>query len=291
MIHIVTTALHAYTHKSLREEEDAPELALRTYADISLGSKIAPGTYILTDLDRLAAWRLLDAAKFCQWHRKKGGVVLNDPARVLSRHGLLRALNRAGINQFDAYRVEEKVTPKRWPVFLRLEGNHGAQISGLLENEKGLTRAIEKVVDNGYPIAALLIVEYAAEPVQPGLFRKFSVFRVGDRLLGYTCVHDDQWIVKQGKPGIAPLEFYEEEYRCVRDTPYAEAIWPAFRIAGIDYGRVDFGIVDGRPQIYEINTNPEMKLRPPPSPVARRDESCELFRVKYLKALRALDGG
>ena len=29
-----------------------------------------------------------------------------------------------------------------------------------------------------------------------------------------------------------------------------------FAIARIDYGRIDYGIVGGRPQVYEINTNP-----------------------------------
>lgn len=289
MIYLVTSAEHAYTHKCLLDEETV-DVQLMDYAAIFPGADLPPlATYILTDFDRLAAWQLRQVARFYRWHMTRGGSALNDPARVLSRYGLLRRLKRKGINAFDAYRVEEGVAPRKWPVFLRSEGTHGPPISGLLANRQELASAVQTAVDEGYPLATLLVVEYAAEPVRPGLFRKFSVFRIGDRLIGYTCVHDDQWVVKQGKPGIAPPELYDEEYECVRDNPYADAVRPAFELAGIEYGRMDFGIVEGRPQIYEINTNPELKLRPSPSPVPRRNESYDLFRRNYLEALKAID--
>ena len=62
-----------------------------------------------------------------------------------------------------------------------------------------------------------------------------------------------------------------------------------FDLAGVDYGRADFGLVGGRPQIYEINTNPEIKLRPPPAKLQRRNESVDLFRSNYLEAMRTID--
>jgi hypothetical protein len=31
-----------------------------------------------------------------------------------------------------------------------------------------------------------------------------------------------------------------------------------FEIAGVDYGRVDYGVVDGVPQVWEINLNPTL---------------------------------
>ena len=82
-------------------------------------------------------------------------------------------------------------------------------------------------------------------------------------------------------------ELYDEEYEFVSTNPFAEALRPVFEIAGVDYGRVDFGLVGGRPQIYEINTNPDIKLRPPPGKVQRREESLELFRANYLEAMRS----
>jgi hypothetical protein len=289
LILIITTEKHRYTHASLRSESDVDARVI-SYDEIKKHAATLPeATYVFTDVDRLPPAEVLEAARYYRALRDHGQKVLNDPARLLTRFGLLRALSRAGINQFDGYRVEDLDEPRRWPVFLRMEGSHGTPLSGLLDNRVELDAAVESSVEKGVPRSSLIVIEYAAEPVQPGLFRKLSVFRVGERLLGYTCVHDDQWIVKYGKPGIAPPELYEEEYEFVANNPFADVLRPVFDIAGIDYGRVDFGLVDGRPQIYEINSNPHLELRPAPGPVARRDESNDLFRTNYLAALQAID--
>lgn len=214
---------------------------------------------------------------------------LNDPALFLGRYGLLRGLCRAGLNSFNAYRVDSGERPSKWPVFLRLEGNHSSPVSGLLQNEQELEDALQRAIDDGAPRSTLLIIEYAAEPVTSGVYRKLSVFRIGDRLLGYTCVHEDNWLVKYGKSGIATPELYDEEYSFVAQNPYAAAVRPAFELAGIEYGRVDFGIVGGRTQVYEINSNPHIELRPKDVPNARRGESFSLFRTNYIDAMNSID--
>ena len=194
MIIFITSEKHRYTHESLRAE--GVDLCVFSHGELQERSNALPrGTYVFTDIDRLSPSASRDASVAYRALKRAGQRVLNDPARMLSRFGLLRALNRAGINDFDAYRVEALEQPKRWPVFLRVDGGHGAPASDLLENQEQLDAAIEQNIANGVLQSALLAIEYAAEPVQPGLFRKLSVFRVGDRFLGYTCVHDDQWIV------------------------------------------------------------------------------------------------
>jgi hypothetical protein len=289
LILIITTQHHRYTHASLRPEREV-EVEIISYGELERRPpRQPPATYIFTDVDRLHPSMAMQAATHYRKLRRQGEKVLNDPARVLSRFGLLRALNRAGINDFDAYRVEDLEQPRRWPVFLRVDGSHGEPASGLLHSRAELEAAIATSIENGLPRSLLLIIEYAAEPVRPGVFRKLSVFRLGDRLLGYTCVHDNQWIVKYGRAAVAPLELYEEEYEFVAGNPFAEVMRPVFEIAGVEYGRVDFGLVGGRPQIYEINTNPDIKLRPEPSPIARRNESNDLFKANYLAAMAAID--
>jgi hypothetical protein len=290
LILIVTTREHRYTHEGLAAETGVA-MRVVTYDELLRRRKLFGATHIFTDVDRLPSWRVHEAALLYRDLKKAGIRVLNDPARMLGRFGLLRALNRSGMNSFDAYRAEELERPRRWPVFLRTEGDHRFPVSGLLHSQAELDEALRSSVDVGVPHSALLIIEYAAEPVRPGLFRKLSMFRVGERLLGYTCVHDDQWLVKYGKPGIAPPELYEEEYSIVANNPFADAILPAFEIAGIEYGRVDFAVVAGRPVIYEINSNPNVQLKPPASPATRRNESTELFRLNYLDAMSAIDSG
>jgi hypothetical protein len=70
--------------------------------------------------------------------------------------------------------------------------------------------------------------------------------------------------------------------------PYSETVWRAFEIASIAYGRADFGIADGRVQIYEINTNPSVKPgENHPSPV--RTANLSFAWNAHVDALRALD--
>jgi D-alanine-D-alanine ligase-like ATP-grasp enzyme len=103
-------------------------------------------------------------------------------------------------------------------------------------------------------------VEYCAEPIRPGLFRKLSVYRIGDTMVPATFVHETKWSAKRGEKGIADAELYEDEYAAARENRYGEALRCAFTLGHIEYGRADFGLVAGRPQVYEINTNPTIRV-------------------------------
>ena len=288
MIVFVSTAQHAYTHKVLIDPEMPARVGLSTYAELMPAKAVARATYVLTDLDRLSLAHLQVAARFYRRLRRHGLTVLNDPARLASRYGLLRRLYLAGVNAFNAYRVEECVTPQRWPVFLRTEGSHLGPATDLIHNATDLRLKIDESIANGLPVSSLLVVEFAAQPIRPGLYRKFSSFRMGRAEFAHVCVDDDHWVAKEGKRGITPAELTEEEHRIVRDNPYGTSVATAFDLAGIDYGRADFGLVDGRVQIYEINSNPEIGFaNDHPSPV--RQETYRIFRQRYLDALSAID--
>jgi hypothetical protein len=291
VILFATSEEHRYTHDGVDAERDDLNVRVAAYDEL-LGRRGDRGiTYVLTDFDRLSLWRLAQAAGLYRELKQQGCRVLNDPAKVPTRFGLLRLLHHEGVNGFNAYRVDELMLPQRWPVFLRMEGSHSKPLSRLLHNPEELRESIGRAVKMGAPASALLIVEYSAEPVRPGLFRRLSVFRIGERLLGFTCAHEKHWIVKYGTPGVAPPELYEEEYAIVRDNPYGAAMRRCFDLAAVEYGRIDFGLVDAQPQIYEINTNPQVLLRQKPSPAPRRNDSVALFRENYLDALRELDAG
>jgi hypothetical protein len=138
------------------------------------------------------------------------------------------------------------------------------------------------------PLASLLMVEYSAEPVRPNLFRKLSVYRVGDVWFGGTCVHEGSWLVKGGVMGIATPDLHDDELRIVRDNPFRAAVVPAFSLAGIEYGRIDFGLVGGKVQIYEINSNPTISF-PTEHPSPARVEGYRIYRQNFLDALIAID--
>ncbi|MEI9988362.1 MAG: hypothetical protein WDN69_37845 [Aliidongia sp.] len=101
-------------------------------------------------------------------------------------------------------------------------------------------------------------------------------------------MHDTQWLVKYGKNGIATPELYADELRITRDNPFRPAVEAAFDLARIEYGRADFGLIGGRVQLYEINTNPTINL-PTEHPSPYRIESQKILRDNLFAALRAID--
>ncbi len=288
MIVFLVTPEHAYTHRKLQADAGGVDVAITTYPQAFAARTLPGATYVFTDLDRLSAPHLRTAAALYRCLRDAGSRVLNDPARVPSRYGLLRGLHEQGINRYNAYRVEEAVQPERWPVFVRLEGDHQVRASPLLHDWDAVCRTVEDALARGLPIASLLIVEYAAEPVRPGLFRRLSCFRLGAQQFPAGCVHEDDWWVKFGKTGIAPAELYDDELRIMREDPWHDALARVFALAGVEYGRADFGLLEGAPQIYEINTNPVVSFGAE-HPFPARLESYRLLREHYLEGLARLD--
>lgn len=288
MIVFVTTAEHAYTHEQVVRSATDFEARVMSYETLFDARGLVRATYVFTDMDRLSPSDLMRAGRCFRQLQARGIRVSNDPARFHSRAGLLRRLYRLGINGFNAYRVEENCKPGRWPVFLRAEGAHGYPVSDLLHNPREIAAAVSRALNRGIPLSALIVIEYAAEPVQPGLFRKLSLFHIGGQSVAHTCVHEDRWIVKYGKKGIASEELYRDELRIVTDNPYWPGLQRVFEVGAIDYGRVDFGLVGGKVQVYEINTNPQVKFYTEhPSPL--RMQSYREFKDNYLAALRMLD--
>ena len=288
MIVFVSTERHRYTHRNLVGATGG-KVKCASYEEMFSEQYLPRAAYVFTDMDRLSPRHLEQAARSYRMLRDNGLPAYNDPARFLGRYGLLRRLHCEGINGFNAYRADSMERPSRWPVFLRAEGDHKQPLSGLIGDQDELDRTVATAIANGTPVSTLLIIEYAAEEVRPGLYRKLSVFRLGEQMVGFTCVHDDQWLVKYGKPAIAPPDLYEEEYRFVADNPFGEEMRRIFDLVGLDYGRADFGLVGGIPQIYEINSNPDVRLDPKSTGVALRDQSYRLFKEKYLDALAAMD--
>ena len=288
MIRYLLTGGHAYTMKEVVASPQAPQIRLQTYDHLIWSRRLPTATYIFTDLDRLSPSDLDLVALIYRRLQEAGLRVLNNPARVKKRFQLLRALQAAGINDFQVYRAEDLPKEIRFPVFVRKDYSHGRPRTGLLENRAELDRALAHEVSAGVPLESLLVVEYAGEPVRPGIYRKLAVFRMGDTMLATTCVHDTDWLVKQGAMGVAGEELYQDELRMIRENPYANQIRKVFEIAQIEYGRADFGFLNGRLQIFEINTNPH--IGPPDEhSFATRKESMQLAWENAVRAFHGLD--
>ena len=280
---------YEYTVAPLQNDSKAPDINILPYDKVLYESALPRATYIFTDLDRLDIAELTAAARLFQKLKENGCRVLNNPARVRTRFALLNNLYKNGINPFQAYLVEECDAPERFPVFIRIAEEHKTgPLTDLIWDQETLDHAMEAALEAGYPRRALMIIEYAAAPVRPGIFRKLSVFRVADQYVPHICVHDTSWIVKAGKSGVAPLDLYDEELEILQKNPFAESMKSVFENAEIAYGRVDFGLVDGRACVYEINTNPTIS-GPYPHVIPQRVESMKIWWNGLLSALRAID--
>lgn len=226
-------------------------------------------------------------------HLKNSGPgyrVVNNPAKIKNRFELLRSLYQRKLNDFNAYLLSEGNNPERYPVFVRRINDHQPPLTGLLNNPDELEVALEKLCEHNEPAENLMIVEYYARPVQQGLFKKHSSFGVDGKVFFYHTMVDETWLIKHGMLKPWPEEICQEDYENVMNNAYAETLERAFNIANVEYGRADFSIVDGKVQVYEINTNPhfkplgKMKFRHP-----LRDESIRTARKKLISELNAMD--
>lgn len=288
MICFVCTAAHNYTFDRLLAFAGLPKVKVWTYDRLFRARSLPRATWIFTDFDRLNFWELELAARF---HRNLVGAqqtVLNDPATAAQRFSLLRRLHRAGFNRFNVWSVEAEEWPERYPVFLRTQSAHRGSLTDLIPDRPSLEREIAAALAKGRPRRELMIVEYCAEPLREGLFRKLAMFRVGSTMVANLGVHQSGWIAKDGEKGIAGQDLYDDEYRMIDENRHAEPLRAAFEIGGIEFGRADFGLVGGKPQVYEINTNPTFAtMRKHPFPI--RNAASRLFEDRLVAALAALD--
>jgi hypothetical protein len=288
MIRFVISGGHEYTLKDIRKAPEAPVIDSLSYDEL-IGSRRLPwATYVFTDFDRLACSDLELAGRVYQQLKSVKVKVLNNPARVKMRYGLLRALHRAGLNDFTVFRADEISDEIRFPVYIRKARGHGPPCTELLHSREEIDRALEMETASGVPAEHLMIIEYAGEPIRPNLYRKLATFCIGTTLTPSPCVHDHKWLVKTGPNCIADEDLYEEDLRNIRDNTHSELLRKAFKLAEIEYGRADYGFYKGRLQIFEINTNPHIPApKPHPSPI--RVETGKLAWRQTLLALHSID--
>jgi len=293
MIIFVTTAGHDYTVQVLVEQKlgtAVPPCAVTTYERL-IGSQHGPAaTYIFADLERLAPWELRLAADAHQSLVRRGLRCLNNPAKVLTRRALLRRLYMDGINPFNIYPADLMPRPSQFPVFVRAEAQHGGEPPRLLQDQSELRRYLQALRDNNVPLGGLVVVEYAAEPMAPGIWRRFGTFNIGGRVQLNHMAAQDRWHVSQGVRGLGTEAMFREEHAAIAENRFASVLRPIFELAHIEWGRADHATYQGRQIIYEINTNPTIREpRPQRSPI--REEALALARTAMAESLWAIDSG
>lgn len=286
----VTTERHRATFRALAEELAGQGVRLERwgYPYLFAQTALPRAGYVLTDFDRLHPWQIELAGRLYRRLVEAGLTVLNDPCRFVPRVALLRRLRAEGINGFRVWLPVEGEMPDRFPVFLRTVHAHRGAASGLLGDAMAAAQALERALARGRVLSDLAFVEFAAEPVPgTGLYRKHACYRVGDRLIRALTVTEEGWVAKDGTMGAARDADYAADLAEQTAYPHEALMRRVFDLAGARYGRIDFGIVGGRPQIYELNTNPNIRFNKD-HPNADRVAANVLIREGLTGALAAL---
>ncbi|MFO1184566.1 MAG: hypothetical protein U1E56_07250 [Bauldia sp.] len=292
MLVFITLRGHARTVESLvRGATGNPIPVCRTvsYERIFRARRARRAVHVFTDLERLSEWELVLAADLFRSLRAVGIVSLNDPARAMGRVELLAQLKAAGINPFGCYRADARPRPERFPVFVRREGDHGGAQSGLLADQDALDDHLAGLRAAGVPLRGLLVTEFAAEPIAPGVWRKLGTFRIGAKFSLHHAIVGDSWLVKKHRDAIVTDALHQQEYDAVAGNRPPAAVREAFDIAGIEWGRADHATYAGRDVIYEINTNPDVRFEPQASPI--RTAAKQLSSRRFAGLLGEIDSG
>jgi hypothetical protein len=292
MIYFVCTRKHDYT---IRQFRDGPGSAIHDRIGVLhysalLREKTAPyGTYIVSDYERLAKPIQRPVERMFDRIAAAGAPVLNHPVHSMRRPALLERLADEGINDFRAYRLRDRPKPKRFPVFIRWANDHDVVDPDLIPDQVQLDAAI------GRELAAAretpqpdekLVVEFIDTRCADGLHRKYATFRIGERFIPRQIHSSENWVVK--RPDVDSAELAEEERRFLESDETVPLLHRVFDIASIAYGRIDFCFVDGRIQIFEINSNPTI-LGPKSLAMAHRGENYRRVGERLCDAFAAID--
>lgn len=266
MIAYLATAAHTYTMTSyLRTWGLAQSRRIRVLAYEKLPPVQAIGarTWIFSDLDRLSPDQREAATAL--WDRLSESDppvrLLNNPRRVVLRYELLRRLYELGVNAFQAYRLAELPHSIRFPVFLREEGEHSGPLSALLGDRDALDTAVTTAIAAGRRSDNMLVIEFCDTSDESGLFRKYGAFSVGEGIVPRHLIVSRDWIVNVDRDEVSSQKLIEER-AYLAGNPHESKLREFFGLANIDYGRIDYSLLEGKPQVWEINTNPTPVLLP-----------------------------
>ncbi len=290
MILYVCRARHRYTIDKFLSAVPAERqgmLGVMTYEDMFATLLIPPANLIFTDFDRLSQYELEVAAAAAEQMRSAypEARILNHPARFLQRHELLTHLWHSGINPFRSARLELPLPELSYPVFLRREGDAEGPETSLLPDRAALDLALADMRARGIPLRGRLAVEFCSCADKDGLFRKYGAFRIGDRILPQHLQISENWVVKSNSNRLTEAHLAEEmDY--ILTNPHNDVLKQIMDMAGADFGRIDYTMVDGRIIVFEINSNPTFPGIDKDDP---RQDRRQIVRDRLLQAFVPLD--
>ncbi len=260
-----------------------------TYDEILRRGKAPAGTYIFADYGAMnpVQWKLAGQLWEVIRQGSPESLLINHPARVLTRKQLLKGLFEQGLNRFNVYGLDEPLAGVRFPVFVRTGVGHSGALSGLLNSLEEVRTHADRLILAGIDPKNLLIVEFEDTSDGQGRYRKYGAFRIGGSILPRHLFVSRHWEVRLGVAEDSE-SVHEEERRYLDSEEHLGKIMSLFEFAGIEYGRLDYSLFGDSIQTWEINDNPNLlPERNSVSPGAWRN--CIEFGERYERAMRGLD--
>jgi hypothetical protein len=257
---------------------------------LPVGETLPRGTYIFSDYDRLSHQDATRAAVAWNMLAEVGDGIrlLNHPTRSMRRYELLRTLRELDINTFNVYRVTEARWPEQYPVIIRGENDHEGPRFPLLHSRNEIEEALALSDREGRSREDLLIVEFCDTADAEGLYRKFGAHIIGGKIFPRSLAFSQDWTIKGTDPNGVSGRLVDEEWGFVQSNPHEDALRNIFGIARIEYGRMDYAVLNGRIQVWEINSNP-MITSGRADPIRGRVR--EYVGKSFEAACRTIDGG
>jgi hypothetical protein len=238
--------------------EIAPWVKILSYESLLVRAHLPRATYIFSDIERLRPDQLPGLEAICKTleNEQSSQRILNHPSRSMKRYELLRKLYDKGYNKHNIFRTDEIPLDLSFPVFVRGENDHSGSLTGLIHTWEELSGELGRL--QSQTSRDKVVVGFCDSSDCNGLYRKYSAFIVSDRIIPQHMMISDRWHMKGVRDlALRKKDLYEErEY--LRDNPHENTLREICSIAKITYGRIDYSVVDDKPVVWEINTNPTL---------------------------------
>lgn len=263
MIFYLVTSAHKYTiHPYFLSSKGrlTPDLNGRvkvlTYEELKYHRFLPVGTYIFSDIERLSVAQTKEATRIYRKLESSGVQLLNDPLESMRRYELLRTLYEMGLNEFNVYRPTEYRKPAKYPLFLKSESNHSGCSDRLITCHEQFNLELKNFLFENSSREDTIIEEFCDTSDREGIFRKYSAFRIGKKIIPAHLYFGRKWMVK-GRNLIHKTKVMENEEReYLLENPHEKKLRFIFDLAKIEYGRIDYSLKENKIQVWEINTNP-----------------------------------
>lgn len=247
-----------------------------------------PGIYILTDFDILGETQtsLLSQIYSILLQFPEKFKLINNPLNALPRIELLEKLFNSGLNSFRCIPSSQKINNLKFPVFVRKGKDHYGKITGLITSEKELNNILFQIEKEGFKRSEILITEFVDTKDENNIFSKYSAFCVGNEIIARHIFFSKKWMIKGAD--FLTEDLLNKEFLYVKNNPHKIELLQIFKQANINYGRIDYALLNGQIVCWEINPNP-MIASSSSLKKSKRKRIHDLFAVRFIKAFKNLN--